>query len=79
PYSFFFIPGITKSHLLFQDPPAFSFSHEDECIPYEIHAKLLSNKTKHHIRTFCCELKAAEIQKENFMPMKELPKGFIQS
>lgn len=25
-----------ESHLLFQDPPAFSFSHEDECIPYEI-------------------------------------------
>lgn len=44
-------PFQRESNLLFLDPPAFPFSHEDECIPYEIHPNLLSNKTKHHIRT----------------------------
>lgn len=28
--------------------------------------------------TTYCELKAAELLKKNFMPMKELPKGLIQ-
>lgn len=44
-------PFQQESNLLIQDPPAFSFSHEDERIPYEIHPNLLSNKTEHHFRT----------------------------